>query len=113
MKIAIPTVNGKLSAHFGHCETFALLTVADEGGQVLSEEHVAPPQHEPGALPRALSEWGVDVVIAGGMGGRAQQMMQDDFGMKVVVGAPAEEPAALVDAYLKGTLTGGVNVCDH
>ena len=29
MKFAIPLANGKLTAHFGHCQEFALIEVVD------------------------------------------------------------------------------------
>ena len=47
MKIAIPTAQGKLCAHFGHCEQFAIVTA--ENGQIQGTEFLAPPPHEPGA----------------------------------------------------------------
>ena len=112
MKIAIPIVGGRLSAHFGHCEEFALLEADAEGKDVVSQSlHQAPP-HEPGSLPRWLHELGADVIIAGGMGQRAQQLFAQN-GITVVVGAPAEPPEQLASAYLSGTLHSGQNICDH
>jgi predicted Fe-Mo cluster-binding NifX family protein len=73
---------------------------------------ITPPPHEPGLLPRWLHEQGATVIIAGGMGQRAQGLFAEN-GIKVVVGAPAEAPDALVRAYLDGTLKTGGNVCDH
>ena len=55
---------------------------------------------------------GAEVIIAGGMGMRAQQLFaQNDI--TVVVGASGEQPEQLVAAYLNGTLETGDNVCDH
>ena len=110
MKIAIPTADGKLCPHFGHCETFAIVTV--ENGAVKATEAVKPPPHEPGVLPRWLHGLGVNVIIAGGMGQRAQAFFAQ-FGIEVVVGAQPEEPARIVRAYLDGALATGENVCDH
>ncbi len=72
------------------------------------------PPHEPGLLPRLLSEEGVNVVIAGGMGVRAQDLFSQK-GIKVVVGAdPATgSPEDIVRLYLSGSLKTGANVCDH
>ena len=112
MKIAIPTVDGKLCMHFGHCEQFALVEVDDESQGVIGTRYLAPPAHEPGVLPRWLGEQGADVIIAGGMGQRAQGLFAQS-GIKVVVGAPAEMPEDIVAAYLSGTLEAGQNVCDH
>ena len=112
MRIAIPLAGGKLSLHFGHCEQFTLLDVDAESGEVLAEASHTPPPHEPGALPRWLSEMGAEVIIAGGMGSRAQGLFEQS-GIRVVVGAPAAEPAALARQYVAGTLATGENVCDH
>jgi len=112
MKIAIPLVGGRLSLHFGHCEQFALVEVDEATRTAAGTELHTPPQHKPRVLPRWLHEMGAEVIIAGGMGGRAQQLFQQN-GIQVVVGAPAESPEALVSAYLAGSLQTGPNTCDH
>ena len=63
-------------------------------------------------LPAWLAEQGVSLVIAGGMGQRAQ-MLFGDRGISVIVGAPVETPEKLVSDYLAGALQTGDNVCDH
>ncbi len=112
MKIAIPTVDGKLCAHFGHCEQFALVEADKETKEIVNTELMTPPVHEPGALPKWLHEQGAEVIIAGGMGSRAQQFFAQ-YGISVVVGATQGTPQEIVDAYLQGTLESGANVCDH
>jgi predicted Fe-Mo cluster-binding NifX family protein len=111
MKIAIPVAVGKLCMHFGHCEQFALVEV-DDARTVTATEYLTPPPHEPGVLPRWLHEQGADVIIASGMGQRAQSLFAQS-GIDVVVGAPAGQVADIVSAYLAGTLEAGQNVCDH
>ena len=112
IKIAIPLASGRLSAHFGHCEEFAILEVNEETREVLNTTRHEPPAHEPGVLPRWLHELGANTIIAGGMGQRAQQLFTQNEIM-VVVGAPAESPEVLVSAYLDGTLRTRDNLCDH
>ena len=112
MRIAIPIIEGKLSQHFGHCDTFAIIDADGDSGQVLDRKDLTPPRHEPGALPKWLHEEGVNVIIAGGMGQRAQQLFEQNQ-IEVVVGAPAESPENLVSAYLSNTLQAGENICDH
>jgi len=110
--IAIPVANGRLCLHFGHCEQFAVLDVNTEERVIVHSRHLAPPPHEPGLLPRWLHEQGVKLVIAGGMGARAQDIFAQQ-GIDVIVGAPSESPEDLVRSYLEGTLVGGKNLCDH
>jgi predicted Fe-Mo cluster-binding NifX family protein len=110
MRYAIPTEDGRLTAHFGHAGVFTLIDV--ENGQVCRTQAVNPPPHEPGVLPRWLKEQGVNVIIAGGMGQRAQSLFAES-GIQVVVGAPSEPADELVRKHLAGTLATGDNVCDH
>jgi ATP-binding protein involved in chromosome partitioning len=112
MKIAIPVAQGQLCMHFGHCEQFALVDVDADAKTISSTELLTPPPHEPGVLPAWLHEQGAEVILAGGMGQRAQQLFAAN-GIEVVVGAPGMEPEQLVLAYVSGSLEAGVNVCDH
>lgn len=112
MKAAVPTADGKLCMHFGHCEKFSVVTVDDDTKTVTGTEELTPPQHEPGVLPKWLHEQGVNVIIAGGMGMRAQQFFTQ-FNIQVLVGAPALTPEVLVSQWLAGELQQGTNVCDH
>lgn len=112
MKIAIPIAEGKLCMHFGHCDQFALLDIDEKAKKITKKQMLTPPPHEPGVLPRWLHAQGATVIIAGGMGSRAQNLFAEN-GIKVVVGAPAEAPETIVAQYLEGTLVSGTNVCDH
>jgi predicted Fe-Mo cluster-binding NifX family protein len=112
MRIAIPVSAGRLSPHFGHCEEFALIDVDAESGNVTGQDTVKAPPHEPGLLPRWLHERGANVIVAGGMGMRAQQLFAEN-NIQVIVGVGADEPALIVDALLKGQLVSGENLCDH
>jgi len=112
MKIAIPVAGGKLCMHFGHCEQFALLDVDEKAKKVMGQRMLTPPAHEPGVLPRWLHQEGANVIIAGGMGQRAQSLFAEN-GIKVVVGAPGDTPEQVATQYLAGTLKAGANVCDH
>jgi predicted Fe-Mo cluster-binding NifX family protein len=111
MKIAIPTAEGRLAMHFGHCNSFRIIETDESGAVVAEEDHPAPP-HQPGLLPRWLGEKGVDLVIAGGMGRRAQDLFEQ-AGVKVLVGAPAGDPAQIVRSYLGDELETGDNICAH
>jgi predicted Fe-Mo cluster-binding NifX family protein len=109
MKFAVPLAEGKLTTHFGHCQQFAILDV--ENSEIVRQDLLTPPPHEPGVLPRWLHEQGANVIIAGGMGHRAITLF-NQAGIEVVTGAPAEDPAILVKQYLNKTLEAGDNACD-
>ena len=112
MKVAIPLAEGKLAMHFGHCSLFAIISVDDTTKQVVGREDLVPPPHEPGVLPKWLAEQGVNIIIAGGMGNRAQ-MLFTQSNINVLVGAPSESPEELVKSWTDGSLTTGTNMCDH
>jgi len=112
MKIAIPTSGDKLCMHFGHCEVFTIMDVDEDEKQIIATDQLVPPPHEPGMLPRWLREQGADMVIAGGMGSRAQGLFVE-AGMKVIVGAKPDSPEAIAQSWMQGTLETGVNTCDH
>lgn len=112
MKIAIPVENGCLCTHFGHCAEFAVYDVDLAARTTRAKALHRPPPHEPGVLPRWLHEQGANVIIAGGMGQRAQQLLAQN-GIQVVLGAPHGPVDEVVSAYLRGKLQAGVNPCDH
>ena len=109
MKFAIPTENEKLCAHFGSCKLFTFIEV-DESNKIISTETKAPS----GECHEYMAPWvaqnNVDVVIAGGMGVPAQEMVIAE-GIKVIVGAPIESPEKLVLDYLNNTLELASNSC--
>ena len=112
MKYAVPVSGGVVSAHFGHCEQFALIDVDESKKLILKKELVNSPGHEPGLLPQWLAEKGVSLVIAGGMGSRAQDIFHQN-GISVVLGAMESDPEKAVLSHVNGTLTIGDNICDH
>jgi ATP-binding protein involved in chromosome partitioning len=112
MRIAVPLAQGKLSLHFGHCDQFAIFEVDENLKKPINRKDAVPPAHTPGVLPKWLHENSVNIIIASGMGQRAQQLFaQNDI--KVVIGASSDSPEGLVSAYLQDTLETGENICDH
>ena len=112
MRYAVPVTDGKLAAHFGHCSHFALIDVDDETMTIEKKEIIASPGHQPGFLPAWLAEEGVSVVIAGGMGSRAQAIFKENR-IEVIIGVLGDDPEELVLDYIKGSLEAGDNICDH
>jgi len=107
---AVPTVKGELTTHFGHCQQFAVIITQDN--EIISEEYITPPAHQPGVYPRFLAGMGVNVIIAGGMGNRAHELFAQN-NIEVHVGVHAETPKFLVEQYLNNQLQSGQNLCDH
>lgn len=112
MRIAIPLTGGKLSAHFGHCERFALINADQTSGAILSKEEVASPMHEPGLYPDWLAEQGATHIISGGMGQQALNLFAQNK-ITVVVGAPALDSEEIANMYLRGELKSSGNGCDN
>jgi ATP-binding protein involved in chromosome partitioning len=112
VRYAIPMSGGVVSTHFGHCEQFALINADEKKKQILSKELVPSPGHQPGLLPEWLAGQGVSVVIASGIGSRAQSLFRQNR-IEVVIGALESDPEKAVLSYLDGNLGTGDNICDH
>ena len=112
MRIAIPMANGLLAQHFGHCDKFVLVDVNTTEKTIVETEVVNAPPHQPGMLPGWLAAKGATVIIAGGMGQRAQALFSQQ-GIRVIIGAGSEKPEDIITNFLAGTLETGENICDH
>ena len=69
------------------------------------------PGHRPGFLPNFLADQGVEVIIAGGMGGGAVEIF-NERNVEVVVGAEGDATKA-VAAYLSGELHSTGSICHN
>lgn len=107
MKIAVASENEKVCEHFGHCESFVIFDT--DKNQIVKSESIPNPGHKPGFLPVFLHEMGVNVIIAGGMGGGAIEIF-DEKGIEVVTGASGDVKIAAA-AYLSGSLVSTGSVC--
>ena len=78
--ISVETKDGLdsiVAHHFGRCPFFALIDV--EGKNVTGVELIDNPfysGHQPGQVPGFIKEMGADVMLSGGMGGRAIHFFQ-------------------------------------
>ncbi len=112
MIIALPLTGDQLSLHFGHCERFAFYEVDPQEKKITGVKYLVPPPHEPGILPPWVKEQGAGLIITTGMGMRAQSLFES-AGVKVVTGAPAQNPSEVVNSFLSNSLETGHNTCDH
>ncbi|NLE75951.1 MAG: dinitrogenase iron-molybdenum cofactor biosynthesis protein [Chloroflexi bacterium] len=116
MRIAVSSEGAEglqsvVSPHFGRCPYFAVVEV--EGCEVKAVETVANPfypQHQPGQVPAFINTLCVDVMLTGGMGGRAVEFFRG-FGIESVTGAVGTVRYA-VEQYLGGALS-GAEACAH
>ena len=110
MKIAIPLAEGKLCAHFGHCEEFAIISVED--GKVIDQQMMTPPPHAPGVIPNWVADQGCTDIVVGGMGEAAIAIFRQR-GIRVLCGAPVDTPENLAARYLRRELIDSGSTCDH
>ena len=109
MRVAISTDGDIVAQHFGHCPSYTIVEI--EGGAIQSRELIANPGHQPGFLPGYLADRGVQCIVTGGMGGRAQTLF-DERGVAVVVGVSGTVEETL-QALARGELESGESSCDH
>ena len=109
IRIAIPSaapggLDCELGAHFGHCDCYTVIDVAD--GRVASVGTLPNVPHVHGgcmAPVEHLSQNGVNALVAGGMGLRPL-MGFAQVGITVYHGGTAASVGQAVDAFLAGTL---------
>jgi predicted Fe-Mo cluster-binding NifX family protein len=110
MRIAVSADNKQgldsiVSPHFGRCPHYILVDV--QGHEVTGIQEVDSPffgQHQPGQVPAFINSLGANVMLAGGMGGRAIMFFQQ-FGIEGVTGAYGTVRQS-VERYLGGELKG-------
>ncbi|MDZ4798199.1 MAG: NifB/NifX family molybdenum-iron cluster-binding protein [Bryobacteraceae bacterium] len=110
MKVAIPLENGLVSMHFGHSKQFAIVAVDPDGAAGADYEVVEAPEGGHDLLAGWLRGHGVTMVISGGIGAGAVQLLNMS-GIEVAAGASPESPEAAVLSWMQGGLTGRVSNC--
>jgi predicted Fe-Mo cluster-binding NifX family protein len=109
MKVAISTDQGYVSAHFGRCLSYTIVEIKE--GQVLSREEIPNPGHQPGFLPQYLSERGVNCIVTGGMGPRAQGLFaQKNIESVIGVQGAVDE---VIEKFINQELEVGDDLCGH
>lgn len=109
MKIAVSTERGYVSAHFGRCPSYTLFEIQD--GILQSKEEIPNPGHQPGFLPQFLSERGVQCIIAGGMGPRAQALFAQK-NIETITGIQGSIED-VIHKYMNQQLEAGEDLCNH
>ena len=110
MKFAIAANGNEVATHFGRCEYYEVVDVAD--GQVKERYRLESPGHlPPGELPKLLQDEGVKCMVAGGMGPMAQQYFTQ-MGIETIVGISGliED---IISQIAAGDLVAGEDECLH
>jgi predicted Fe-Mo cluster-binding NifX family protein len=108
MRIAISTEGKFVSPHFGRCSSFTIVDI--ESGKTFKREEVENPGHEPGYIPQFLHENGVEKIVCGGIGIRAQKLFEE-MGIKTIIGVNGSIDE-VVEKLEKGLLEeGGESLC--
>lgn len=109
MKVALATENSQVAPHFGRCSQYTMADI--EGGRIVKKETVENPGHAPGKIPEYLDSLGAKVIVAGGMGRRAQTIFESK-GIDWVLGVTGPVDQAL-EALCAGKLEGGESLCSE
>lgn len=110
MKIVIPTADGRLCSHFGHCEAFTFVEINPDTKEILSIESRVPEEGISCQSASWISEQGANLVLAGGMGARPLALFEQN-GVKVVAGCPEMQIEEVVKEFMNSTLVTGENAC--
>ena len=111
MKIAVPTRDGHVDDHFGHCAYYTIFDVID--GKVTGISKMSSPEGcgcKSGIAP-VLRQMGVNVMLAGNMGQGAKNILEAQR-IEVVRGCSGDVEE-LVAAYLAGNIRDNGEACDH
>jgi predicted Fe-Mo cluster-binding NifX family protein len=110
MRIAVSADNKNgldsiVSPHFGRCPHFVLVDLDDHDVKEVREvDNPYYGHHQPGQVPALIDSLGANVMLTGGMGGRAITIFQQ-FGIEGVTGAYGTVRQS-VERYLGGQLKG-------
>jgi predicted Fe-Mo cluster-binding NifX family protein len=107
MRIAISTDGDFVSAHFGRCPSFTIVDIRDR--KIARKEVVRNPGHQPGFIPQFLHQRGVECIVAGGMGMRAQGFFAE-AGIQTILGASGRIND-VIEKLKRGTLESGESLC--
>ena len=111
MKIAVPTRDGRVDDHFGHCAYYTIFDVVD--GKVTNISKMASPESygcKSGIAP-VLRQMGVMVMLAGNMGQGAKNVLEAQR-IEVIRGCSGDVEK-LVAEYLAGNVADNGEGCNH
>lgn len=112
MKIAIPTRNGQVDDHFGHCEYYTIFSL--DNGKVSNKETYKAPEGcgcKSNVAP-LLAQMGVKIMLAGNMGEGALQVLNSN-GIEVIRGCSGNVKDVINDYLTGGVSDSGIGCHSH
>lgn len=112
MKVAVPTANGLVDSHFGHCAYFTIYEL-DADKKIVSKSELPSPQGcgcKSGIAP-ILKNMGVSIMLAGNMGDGAVSVLAQN-NIAVIRGCSGNIDD-VVSAYVNGQLVDSQLTCNH
>jgi predicted Fe-Mo cluster-binding NifX family protein len=128
MKIAVPvTKENQIDGHFGHCESYGVFTISDKN-EIIEIKSFGSPEGCgcKSDIASVLASDGVSVMLAGGIGGGAINVLNDS-GIEVIRGCSGDA-TEVVKLYISGKVEdsgsschqhevpqheGGAHTCSH
>ena len=110
--IAIPTRDGMVDDHFGHCAYYIVVTL-DEHNQIVKQERLVSPEGCgcKSNIASVMQEMGITLMLAGNMGMGVYNKLSA-HGIAVIRGCQGKVDDVL-KAYLNGELKDSLELCDH
>ena len=112
MKIVVPTRDGRVDDHFGHCDHYSIYVIGPDKS-VISKAELPAPQGCgcKSGIAAVFEKMGVTVMLAGNMGEGARRVLES-HGIEVLRGCSGETDK-LVEEYLAGRVADNGEACTH
>jgi predicted Fe-Mo cluster-binding NifX family protein len=111
MKIAVPvTSDNQIDSHFGHCDSYGVYTISEKN-EITNFKTVKSPEGCgcKSDIASVLASDGVKVMLAGGIGGGAINVLNNS-GIEVIRGC-AGKADEIVKLYIDGLVKDSGNSC--
>lgn len=111
MKIAVPTRDGHIDDHFGHCAYYTIFEV--ENREIIATSRLDSPEGCgcKSGIAADMERMGIEVMLAGNMGEGAKNKLES-HNIKVIRGCKGDIEA-VVRGYLHGFVMDSGEACHH
>lgn len=110
-RVAIPTRDGRVDDHFGHCAYYTIYSIEDK--KIVATETMPSPEGCgcKSGVAADLQKAGVEMMLAGNMGDGAKNKLES-HNIKVIRGCSGDIET-VIGAYLQGVVFDSGNACSH